>query len=143
PGCQFRSEVARLVRMGQEHLCRRQLPHDSLQNGGEAVGGVRFERRVLDRQDFGGLRGSGGGPHTRGVRARDEDGGRRSWSLGPPLRADDRLPRGAIEFAVALLGNDENHAMTRASSRSFRTSSFAASAGDPSMSWVFLPFSGT
>ena len=50
---------------------------------------------------------------------------------------------GGPELAVLLLGDDEDHAMTRASSRSLRTSSFAASAGEPPMIWVFLPFSGT
>ena len=60
------------------------------------------------------------------------------------LRGDDGFPGRAIELPVTVLfGDDEDHAITRASSRSRRTSSLAASAGEPPISWVFLPFSGT
>ena len=56
---------------------------------------------------------------------------------GQLLRGGNRLPARAIERAVALFGDDENH-RTLASSRSRRTSSFAASAGEPPIICVCL-----
>ena len=53
------------------------------------------------------------------------------------LRGRNRLPGGAIERAVALLGNDQYH-RARASSRSRRTRSLAASAGEPAIISVCL-----
>ena len=57
------------------------------------------------------------------------------------LRGGDRLQRRAIELAVAVFGDDEDHSAL-ASSRRRLTSSFAASAGVPESICVFLPFSG-
>ena len=57
------------------------------------------------------------------------------------LRRRDRLQAGAIELAVLLFRDDENH-RTRASSRSRLTSSFAASAAEPPIITVCLAFCG-
>ena len=57
------------------------------------------------------------------------------------LRAGDGFPAGAIELAVLLLGDDENH-RTRASLASRLTSSFAASAGEPPIITVCFAFCG-
>ena len=60
------------------------------------------------------------------------------------LRGGDGFPGGAIQRAVALLGDDQHaHWITLASSRSFATSCRAASAGEPLNSSVFFAFSGT
>ncbi len=60
------------------------------------------------------------------------------------LGGGDGFPCGAIQRAVALLGDDQHaHWITLASSRNFATSCRAASAGEPLKSSVFFAFSGT
>ena len=65
----------------------------------------------------------------------------RHRAAGQLLRGGDRLPARAIELAVFLFRDDENH-RTRASSRSRLTSSLAASAGEPPIITVCFDFCG-
>src|SRR5437762_359910 len=110
------------------------------------IGRVWFERGVLDRHDFmdGGSRQVR--PKRTEIRTRNQDRNRRSCRLialgGQLLRASDGFPRRAVEFSATLLTDDQNHWITRASSRRRRTSSLAASVADPLIMCVFLPFSG-
>jgi hypothetical protein len=78
------------------------------------------------------------------LRRAERDGAVAAGHPGQLLRAHDGFPGGAIELApTTAFCDDQDHAITRASSRSRRTSSLAASAGEPEISCVFLPFSGT
>jgi len=94
---------------------------------------------MLDRDDFFHLRRRQLARDVSDAAARDEHGD----VAVHLLRCGNRFPRRAIELPVALFGNDDDHGITRTSSRSLRTSSFAASAGEPPMICVFFPFSGT
>src|SRR5207249_12080808 len=87
----------------------------------------------LCRRDFRG---------RRSVSARHQDDERQLSGRAELLRGGDRLPRRPIQFSIPLFGDDQNHHITRASSRSLRTSSFAASAAEPPMLCVFLALSG-
>ena len=103
----------------------------------EAVRGVVLQRRIVDDDDL--RRRRPRRARRDGVHAGTEHG-----DLHRParsLRGGDRLERGAIERAVAMFGDDEDHSAL-ASSRRRLTSSFAASAGAPGSICVFLPFSG-
>src|SRR5262249_2916634 len=129
-----------LVGVREDDDGRLQLIDRLLQCDTEAVRRVRFERGRVDRDDFLHLRGSELGGHGRDTRTKDSDGHRLT---GRELLARGHsFPARAIELARPMFSDDENHPMTRASSLSLRTSSFAASAGDPAISCVFLLFSG-
>src|SRR5262249_8085425 len=104
---------------------------------------VRLERGMLDGHDLFDLGGSEFAGDRRRARARNRNRDWRAADASQLLGSGNGFPRGAVQLAVALFGNDEDHWTTRASSRSLRTSSFAASAGDPGMSCVFFAFSGT
>ena len=105
-----------------------------------AVGRVALERRILDDDDA--LASRGGELCRRGVERRAQDAN--AHGAAGLLRGGNGFPRGAIQRAVALLGNDQHaHWITLASSRSFATSCRAASAGEPVSSSVFFAFSGT
>ena len=106
-----------------------------------AVGGVRGQRWTGDGDHF----SDGGGGQTRrdagDITAGDaDDNGRTGRQV---LRGCDGFPRRPTERAVALLGDDQNHAITRASSRSFLTSVAAASEAEPASISVRFVFSGT
>ncbi len=64
---------------------------------------------------------------------------------GPPAccAAAIGLPAGPVQGPALLFGDDQNHEITRASSRSAATSALAASAGLPPIICVCLRFSGT
>ena len=105
PGGERRREVARLIGVRQEHQRGRFLVDERRERRDVAVGRVLGERRRVDDDD---LRDVGGGELRRGrvdarPEHRDPD---RSAGL---LRRGDRLPRGAIQLPVALLGDDEDH----------------------------------
>jgi hypothetical protein len=143
PGRQLRREVARLVGMRQRHNFRIQLTDRVLQRGDVAIGRVGLEGRALDRDHLGDAGDRDLGSRGGCVRARAGQRDRDRLAAGELLHRRHRFPGGAIQLAAALFADDEDHAITRASSRSRRTSSFAASAADPWISCVFLLFSGT
>ena len=142
---QRRREVARLIGV-RKHDVRAATARsiDLLQRLHERVRRVGAERVVFD------------GDHAAAPprpRARSPDPAtplpehrRSGWSgvtglARQLLRGGDRLPARAIELAVLLFGDDENH-RTRASSRSRLTSSLAASAGEPPIITVCFAFCG-
>ena len=102
-------EVARLVRVRQQHMRRREPRDRVLQRRREAVRRIGFERGAFEGDDLlhrgrGELRG-----RAAGARARHEHS---DWSTDLQrelLRADDGFPCRAIELAVALFGDDQNH----------------------------------
>ncbi len=63
---------------------------------------------------------------------------------GPPICCAAAIASHDARLSVPsrLFGDDENHQITLASSRSTRTSSFAASAGEPPIMRVCFDFSG-
>src|SRR5688572_26238017 len=95
---------------------------------------------MIDRNHLG--HGGGGqlAGRSRHPLPRDRDL-HRHRAAGQLLRRRDGFPAGAIELAVFLFGDDENH-RTLASSRSRLTSSFAASPGEPPIITVCLAFCG-
>ena len=139
PGGERRREIARLVGVRKKHQRRRRLADDGLERGRVAVGGVLGERRMLHGEDF--VHCRDGELLRHAVHVRSEDG-----DLDRPaglLRRGDGLPAGAIEHALPLFRDDQNHQITLASSRRRMTRTFAASTADPEIIWVCLPFSGT
>ena len=131
PRRELRREVARLIGVRQEHARRAvSCAIDALQRRDEAVRRVRLERRVLDDDRLRRRRAAASSAADGVARRRRA---RRPLTGGPPslLRRGDRFPRRAIELAVALFGDDENHDSAPALRRAAcATSSFAASAGD-------------
>jgi hypothetical protein len=105
------------------------------------IGGIRRELRADDRDDLrdGGRRQLRGDASDVGARHGDGD---RLPGAGQQLGRRDGLPRRAVEPPLALFGDDEDHAITLASSRSFRTSAAAASAADPFSISVCLVLTG-
>ena len=99
---------------------------------------------IVDGQHLGGVRRGELARHAVDILTGDHDRQRtrgRAGDLGKLLRPRDGLPARAIELAVLLFGNDQNH-RTRASSRSRLINSFAASAGEPPIIVVCLAFCG-
>ena len=137
-GGQLRREVASLIGVRQHDQRWVELSDGLLQRGRVAVRRVRIECGVVDGHHFLHLRRPELGRHRIDVRAEHRN---RDGRVAQLLRGRDGFPRRAIELAASLLSNNENQ-MTRASSRSRRTSSLAASAGAPAIICVFLLFSG-
>ena len=138
PRRQLRREVARLVGVRRRRRSVGALGRDERgQRRGVAVGGVR--PRAPARSSATHLRrparaGELGGGRARVARPGDDDRHRLRRSAAP-RRSVSQLAR--LSCAVPLFRDDENHEHrllapqnTRASSRSTRTSSLAASAGD-------------
>ena len=109
--------------------------------GDPAVGGVAGKSGRSDRDDLGNVGRRDLGRRACHVAAGDGHDDR--LASREVLRGRDGFPRGAVEGAVPLLGDDEDHAITLASSRSLRTSVEAASAADPVMISVCFVFCGT
>ena len=140
-GGQRGREVARLIGVRQHHPGRLDLGHQRSVRVDPAVGGVGVQRGAGDGDDL----GDGGGRKV-GRDAGDVSAGNADDHGGTGrqvLRGGDGFPRRAIELAAALLGDDEDHAITRASSRSFLTSVAAASDAEPASISVCFVFSGT
>ena len=115
------------------------LRNERRQRSDIAVGGVLRERRSIDADHF---CDAGSGEFRRHRIDRCAKRNQLEWSARL-LRRGNRFPRRSIDATVTLFGNDEHHGCnTRASSRRRVTSSLAASAGEPEIIWVFLPFSG-
>ena len=87
----------------------------------ERVRRVRPERRVLDGEHFGDRRPAPARSATPATPL-PSTATLIGIAAGQLLRGGNRFPARAIELAVRLFGDDENH-RTRASSRSRRTSS--------------------
>ena len=144
PRGQLRREVARLVGVRQQHERRRQLRRSrpaAPRRSRPACSAL--ERRVLDGDDFrrpAPRRARAATPSTPAPSTAIVDRRRRRQLL----RRGDRFPRRAIQRAVALFGDDEDHAITRASSRSRAHQLLARPRpASPAISCVFLAFSGT
>jgi hypothetical protein len=114
---------------------------DRAMRGDPAVGGVPGKSGRGDRHDLGDVGRRDLGRRPCHVAAGDGNGDR--LASREVLRSGDGFPRGAVERAIPLLGDDEDHAITLASSRSLRTSVEAASTADPVMISVCLVFCGT
>ena len=135
-----RGEVARLVGVRKEDQRGLLLGDDGGERHHVTVGRVALECRILGHDDA--LAPRSGELCRRGVERRAQE--RHAHGAAGLLRGGDGFPRGAIQRAVALLGDDQHaHWITLASSRSFATSCRAASAGGPVSSSVFFAFSGT
>ena len=106
----------------------------------ERVRRVETELLVLDGDDFRN-RGRRQFAGDAGDRLAEHRNLHRQLAAGELLRGRHGLPAGAIELAVLLFRNDENH-RTLASSRSRRTSSAAASADEPPIITVCFDFCG-
>ena len=139
-GGQRRHEVPRLVGVREDHVSRRHLGDDLLDRGDERVRRIHRQRLSAHREHLfhAGLRQLGGHGGDVGPAHGNLDGG---CSVGQLLRRGDGLPARAVELALFLFGNDQNH-RTLASSRRRLTSSCAASAGDPPIMTVCLAFCG-
>src|ERR1700733_9388639 len=131
--------------MRQEDERRRHLLDDLLQCRCVPVRGVPGQHGMVDGDHL--LHFGGGELGSDAVQpgSRQHDGYR--LAVRDLLRGGDGLPGGAIQLAATVLRDHHDEGprgqITLASSLSLRTSSFAASAGEPSMIWVFFPFSGT
>ena len=127
--------------MRQPHARRLFRLHDVGDRLGEAVGRVGLEQIVTGGEHFVDLRGRQllrGGARVRGAAEHEH------LDRPPPACCAAAIGSQLARFsaAVALFGDDQDH-MTRASSRSARTSAAAASWEDPSSIRVCLVFSGT
>ena len=137
---QGRREIARLIAVREKHHGRRGLRDHLLERLHEGIGRVMRQRRMIDRDH---LRHRGLGELARhaGHILSGHCDLHRHRSARQLLRRRNGLPARAIELAVFLFRDHENH-RTLASSRSRLTSSFAASAGEPPIITVCLDFCG-
>ncbi len=133
-------EVARLVGVRQQHVRRRPARRSPAAAPARTRRACRRRARRPPRRP---LRPRRPAPVPRPRRRRPVPA--TTTFTGAPrghlLRGGDRFPAGAIELAVLLFGDDENH-RTRASSRRRRTNSLAASAGEPPIITVCFDFCG-
>lgn len=136
-----RRKISRLIGVGEHHMSRGGGGHQPRRSLHEGVRCVARQRLVLHGDDLGHLRLG-----QFGRRGRHPLPQHRHFNgdalAGQLLGGRHGLPAGAIQLVVPLFRNDENHS-TRASSRSRRTSSAAASAGEPPIITVCFAFCGT
>ena len=127
PRGQLRREVARLIRVRQDDgrrlRARRSTCASAAVNPSDVYGSRAAASTVTTSCTCAALSSRG---HRADVRAEDDDG--HLTARGQLLRRRDRFPRRAVQLAVSLFRDDQDHGcqMTRASSRRRRTSSLAA-----------------
>ena len=133
------SEIARLIRVREKDVGRTLLCDERGERHHVSVSRVLRERGGIDDDHFvdtGGGEFRGHAVDRRAKRNQLE----RSTGL---LRRRNGFPRRPVDATVTLFGNHEHHgSSTLASSRRCETSSRAASAAEPEIIVVFLPFSG-
>ena len=140
PGRERRHEVPRLIRVRRDDERRRGRLNHRHERLHEPVGRVDRERGMLERDHLGDVRGSQPARDRANARAGQHD----RHGTAQLLRRRNGLPRRAVQHAVFLLRDhqDAHDPITRTSSRSTRTSSLAASAGEPPSTRVCLDFCG-
>src|SRR6185312_13658943 len=138
---QGRRKIAHLVAVGEDDVIGRVGGDKLLQRGGESVGGVRRQQRVLDADDAReSLRGGFGGERGR---LRTHHYCRNGGLAAQAARGYRCFPTEPGNMAVAILKDCQNAAhSTRASNLSFSTSAAAISCGVPESICVDFCFCG-